>query len=131
MKSFRLPSDDLEYDILAKLWELGVGSVRELHEQLGQRDGLVYTTTAKVVDRLREKGLIERQPRGRAFIYRPRVAREEVEGARARKAVSRLFGTAPHAAVAALVDAVDAVDPKLLDELERLVIARRRSKDGA
>ena len=131
MKQFRLPSDDLEYDILAKLWELGVGSVRELHEQLGQRDGLVYTTTAKVVDRLREKGLIERQPRGRAFIYRPRVAREEVEGARARKAVSRLFGTAPHAAVAALVDAVDAVDPKLLDELERLVIARRRSKDGA
>ena len=131
MKSFRLPSDDLEYDILAKLWELGVGSVRELHEQLGQREGLVYTTTAKVVDRLREKGLLERQPRGRAFIYRPRVAREEVEGARARKAVSRLFGTAPHAAVAALVDAVDAVDPKLLDELERLVVARRRSKDGA
>jgi predicted transcriptional regulator len=131
MKQFRLPSDDLEYDILAKLWELGVGSVRELHEALGERDGLVYTTTAKVVDRLREKGLIERQPRGRAFIYRPRIAREEVEGARARKAVSRLFGAAPHAAVAALVDAVDAVDPKLLDELERLVVARRRWKDGA
>ena len=131
MKSFRLPSDDLEYDILTKLWDLGVGSVRELHEQLGQRDGLVYTTTAKVVDRLREKGLIERQPRGRAFIYRPRVAREDVESARARKAVSKLFGAAPHAAVAALVDAVDAVDPKLLDELERLIIARRRSKDGA
>ena len=131
MKQFRLPSDDLEYDILTKLWELGVGSVRELHEQLGQRGGLVYTTTAKVVDRLREKGLIERRPHGRAFIYRPRVAREDVESARARKAVSRLFGAAPHAAVAALVDAVDAVDPKLLDELERVVIARRRSKDGA
>ena len=133
MKKFRLPSDDLEYDILARLWEVGVGSVRELHQHLGERDGLVYTTTAKVVDRLREKGLIERQPRGRAFIYRPRVAREEVENARARKAVDRLFGAAPapHAAVAALVDAVDAVDPKLLDELERIVIARRRSKDGA
>jgi predicted transcriptional regulator len=130
MKHFRLPSDDLEYDILTKLWELGVGSVRELHEQLGERDGLVYTTTAKVVDRLREKGLIERQPRGRAFIYSPRVAREDVESARARKAVSRLFSAGPHAAVAALVDAVDAVDPKLLDELERLVIARRRAKDG-
>jgi predicted transcriptional regulator len=132
MKQFRLPSDDLEYDILARLWEVGVGSVRELHEHLGERNGLVYTTTAKVVDRLREKGLIERQPRGRAFIYRPRVAREEVESARARRAVSRLFGAspAPHAAVAALVDAVDAVDPKLLDELERIVVARRRSKDG-
>src|ERR1700716_2847728 len=131
MKQFRLPADDLEYAVLAKLWELGVASVRELHEQLGQRERLVYTTTAKVVDRLREKGLIQRQRDGRAFIYRPRVAREEVESARARNAVSRLFGAAPHAAVAALVEAVDAVDPKLLDELERIVIARRRSKDGA
>jgi predicted transcriptional regulator len=131
MKQFRLPADDLEYAVLAKLWELGVASVRELHEQLGQRDRLVYTTTAKVVDRLREKGLIQRQRDGRAFIYRPRVAREEVESARARNAVSRLFGAAPHAAVAALVEAVDAVDPGLLDELERVVAARRRSKDGA
>jgi predicted transcriptional regulator len=131
MKQFRLPADDLEYAVLAKLWELGVASVRELHEQLGQRERLVYTTTAKVVDRLREKGLIQRQRDGRAFIYRPRVAREEVESARARNAVSRLFGAAPHAAVAALVEAVDAVDPGLLDELERVVAARRRAKDGA
>ena len=130
MKQFRLPSEELEYDVLGKLWELGTGSVRDLHDQLGQ-ERVAYATTAKVVDRLREKGLIERYLSGYLFIYRPRVAREEVEGARARKAVSRLFGAAPHAAVAALVDAVDAVDPKLLDELERLVIARRRSKDGA
>jgi len=131
MKEFRLPSDELEYDVLAKLWELGTGSVRDLHDQLEQHEGLAYATTAKVVERLRAKGLIGRELKGYLYIYRPRVAREEVEGARARKAVSKLFGAAPHAAVAALVDAVDAVDPKLLDELERLVIARRRSKDGA
>jgi predicted transcriptional regulator len=130
MKEFRLPSDELEYDVLAKLWELGTGSIRDLHDQLGQ-ERVAYATTAKVVERLREKGLIERHLSGYLFIYRPQVAREEVEGARARKAVSRLFGAAPHAAVAALVDAVDEVDPKLLDELERLIIARRRSKDGA
>jgi predicted transcriptional regulator len=132
MKEFRLPSDDLEYDILAKLWALGTATVRQLHDKLDERDALAYTTTAKVVDRLREKGLIERHTSGKAFIYSPRVAREKVENARAHKAVSRLFGStpAPHAAVAALVDAVDAVDPKLLDELERIVLARRRSKDG-
>jgi len=133
MKQFRLPSDDLEYDVLAKLWMLGTATVRQLHDLLDERDALVYTTTAKVVDRLREKGLVERSSSGKAFLYRPRVAREEVENARAHKAVSRLFGAtaAPHAAVAALVEAVDAVDPTLLDELERIVIARRRSKDGA
>jgi predicted transcriptional regulator len=130
MSQFRLPSDELEYDVLAQLWELGRGSIRDLHDRLGH-DGLGYSTTAKVVERLREKGLIDRHVSGHQFIYLALVAREEVESARARKAVSRLFGAAPHAAVAALVEAVDAVDPRLLDELERLIIARRSSKDGA
>lgn len=131
MTRFRLPADDLEYEVLTQLFELGTASVRELHERLGAPQGLVYTTTAKVVDRLRQKGLIRRQARGHAFVYRPRVAREELERARARNVVNRLLGVTPRAAVAALVEAVDAVDPALLDELERAVTARQRSKHGA
>lgn len=131
MAGFRLPADDLEYAVLAELWQLGAASVRELHERLGARQGLVYTTTAKVIDRLRSKGLIQRQRRGNAYVYRSRVAREEVERERARNAVTRLLGATPRAAVAALVEAVDALDPALLEELERAVHARRRTKDGA
>lgn len=131
MASFRLPADDLEYAVLAQLWQLGSASVRELHDRLGARQGLVYTTTAKVVDRLRQKALIQRQRRGNAFVYRPRVAREEVERARARTAVTRLLGATPRAAVAALVEAVDDADPALLEELERAVLERRRRKHGA
>lgn len=128
---YRLPADDLEYTVLTQLWELGTASVRELHDRLGAPQGLVYTTTAKVVDRLREKGLVSRQPQGNAFVYRPRIARDEVERARARNAVSRFLGATPRAAVAALVEAVDAVDPELLDELERAVVERQRSRHGA
>ena len=131
MKSFVLPADELEYAVLTKLWELGAASVRDVHGRLARPEALVYTTIAKVIDRLRDKGLIQRERHGRAFVYRARIARELVERARARDAVSRLLGPAPHAAVAALVDAVDAVDPKLLDQLERAVAAHRRSKRGA
>lgn len=129
MTSFLLPADELEYAVLTQLWELGVASVRELHDQMGD-PSRVYTTTAKVIDRLRGKGLIRRQRRGKAFVYTPKVARPAVESARARLAVNRLLGATPHAAVAALVEAVDTFDPKLLDELERAVNARRRSTRG-
>ena len=130
MTRYRLPADDLEYAVLAELWRLGTASVRELHERIGAPQDLVYTTTAKVIDRLREKGLIQRQRKGAAFLYRPRVAREEVERARARNALTRLLGPAPRAAVAALVEAVDDLDPALLTELEQAVAARKRTKDG-
>ena len=131
MSSFRLPSDDLEYTVLSQLWELGSATVREMHILLGEPDGLVYTTTAKVIDRLHDKGLIQRERHGKAFVYRARVAREVVDQARARDTVGRLLGPRPHAAVAALVDAVGAVDPQLIDELERAVAVHRRSKHGA
>ncbi len=131
MPDFRLPADDLEYAVLSALWERGVGSVRDLYEQVGAPAGLVYTTIAKVVDRLRDKGLVERSRSGAAFVYAPAVQRETVESARARHMVDRLLGTRPRAAVAALVEAVDEIDPDLLQELERAIRSKRSSGHGA
>jgi predicted transcriptional regulator len=131
MRDRRLPADELEYAVLAALWELGTASVRELHECLGVPAGRVYTTTAKVVDRLREKSLIARRRERGTFVYRPAVERSVVEGARARQLVSRLLGPQPHAGVAALVEALDDVDPKLLEALERAIRNKRRLRHGA
>ena len=69
MTSFLLPADELEYAVLAKLWELGAASVRELHEHLGEPAGRVYTTTAKVIDRLRSKGLLSTSGRATRGLY--------------------------------------------------------------
>lgn len=130
MSSFVLPADELEYAVLTKLWELDTASVRDVYVQLGE-PRLAYTTIAKVIDRLRGKGLIQRERHGKAFMYVARIPREKVERARAEHAVRRLLGPAPLAAVASLVDAVDAVDPELLNALERAVAAHRRAKRGA
>lgn len=131
MSPFRLPADDLEYAVLTLLWELRAASVRALHERLGVPAGHVYTTTAKVVDRLRDKGLITRSKESGTFVYRPAVDRSEVERLRARHLVSRFLGSAPHAAAAALIDAMDEIDPDLLDELERAIQQKRRPEHGS
>lgn len=117
--------------MLTLLWELRTASVRELHERLGVPAGNVYTTTAKVVDRLRDKGLIARSREGNAYVYSPKVDRREVERVRARQLVSRFLGPVPHAAVAALVDAVSDIDPELLEELERAIQNKRSPGHGS
>ena len=69
MKSLiRLPGGDLEYAVLAKLQELGSASVRDIHMQVSEPKGLVYTTTAKVLDRLHAKRLVSRERKGMSFI---------------------------------------------------------------
>ncbi len=126
-----LPGGDLEYAVLAALWDLGLGSARDVHGRVGEPRGLVYTTITKVLDRLCDKGLIRRKKAGRAFVYQARVARGAVDQARARSVLAQMFGREPRPAMAALVDAVEAVDPRLLEELGRLVAARRRAGRGS
>ena len=130
MPRFRLPADDLEYAVLRALWDLRSASVRDLHQRVGAPEGLVYTTIAKVVDRLRDKTLIERRRQGGAFVYTPGVERSVVERARARQLMTRFLGPGPHAAVAALVDAVDDIDPQLLDALERAIQLKKEADHG-
>jgi predicted transcriptional regulator len=127
----RLPGAGLEYAVLAALWEAKEASARELHERVGAPAGLRYTTTGKVLDRLLDKGLVSRKPVGKAFRYRPAAPRQTVERARARESLGRLLGEAPIPAIARLVEAVEDLDPALLDELARAVNARRRSRRGS
>lgn len=131
MVRYSLPADDLEYAVLSSLWVLGTASVRDLHERVGVPAGYVYTTTAKVVDRLREKRLIERRRDGGVFVYRPAVDRAEVERWRARQLVDRFLGPEPRAAVAALVDAVGEIDPDLLRHLEQAILDRKALDHGS
>lgn len=127
-RRFDLPGGDLEYAVLSALWNLGVASGPDVHRAVGEPRGLVYTTIAKVLDRLREKSLVRRKRIGRSFTYQAIAGRETVTQARARDIVTRVLGDAPLPAMAALVDAVEAVDPELVDELERMVAERRANR---
>ncbi|HEV3115216.1 MAG TPA: BlaI/MecI/CopY family transcriptional regulator [Candidatus Binataceae bacterium] len=126
----KLPGGELEYAVLYSVCELRSASARDIYVQVGQPPGLAYTTIAKVLDRLRVKGLVERRRRGKLFVYRPRISRQVIEFARARVSLSKLLGSTPREAVATLVEAMESLDPALLEELERIVAARRETRDG-
>lgn len=125
-----IPGGKLEYAVLVALWERGQLSGRDVHRQIGAPLQLVYTTTAKVLDRLHTKGLVTRQRRGRVFVYAASAPRATVERVRAERTLVGLFGRQGRPALAALVDAVEAIDPALLDELAQAVEARRQCREA-
>jgi predicted transcriptional regulator len=128
-KSLRLPGGDLEYAVLYTVCELNTASAREVHLRVREPGGLAYTTIAKVLDRLHLKHLVMRRRRGRAFVYRSRVAREVIELTRAQAALRKLLASDLRPAMATLVEAMDSLSPELLDELDRAVAARRGTRD--
>jgi len=127
----KLPGGDLEYAVLHEVWTRGHATTREVYERVGEPRGVVYTTIAKVLDRLYAKGLVARERTGKVFIYTPGRKREVIERARLRAALAKILNPEVRPAMATLVDAVESLDPDLLDELARQIAARRRSRHGS
>jgi BlaI family penicillinase repressor len=123
-----LPGGKLEYAVLAALWDCGVATARDIHQRVGVPLGLVHTTTARVLDRLQAKRLVTRAKTGKSFGYRALFARPEIDRARLSRALSTFLTREPSPAMASLVDAIESIDPALIDELARAVEARRRSR---
>ncbi len=64
-----------EYDILRTLWKTGRLSVREVHDQLQETYGWAYTTTKTMMDRMVEKGLLNRESFHGIYLYQPMITR--------------------------------------------------------
>jgi BlaI family penicillinase repressor len=64
-----------EYDILRTLWKKGRLSVREVHDQLQETYGWAYTTTKTMMDRMVEKGLLNRESFHGIYLYKPMITR--------------------------------------------------------
>lgn len=125
-----LPKQDslgeLETRVLEVLWNSSEPlSVREVGAALRRRPALAYTTVMTVLDRLFEKGYVTRSKLGRAFAYRPRIAREALFAERAAAALSPQ-GPPANAVLSAFLDSVQARDPEVLERLAALIAARRR-----
>lgn len=85
----RRPTGGLEAEVLAALWASEDGATPgEVHESIGT--GLAYTTVMTILTRLWRKGLVERDRRGRAFVYRPAVSEAELAVRRMRTHLDRV-----------------------------------------
>jgi len=120
-----------EHLVLRAVWDNGPCTVRQIHEKVCEPRGLAYTTTATMLDRLCKKGLVTCDRDGRTLVYRSAGRENVVERERVRSLVDRILGADPGPAVAHLVDAVEKIDPDLLDRLSREVAARKRSRRGS
>jgi predicted transcriptional regulator len=132
ISSQRLQLGPLEIDVMEAMWQFGASNVRDVVGRLERK--LAYTTVMTTLDRLFKKGLLYREMTDRAFVYSPKVTREDWDRRRAGEMMAG-FLTGPeesrHLLLSCLVDAVGTHDAMLLDELEKKIQRKREelSKD--
>ncbi len=81
-----------ELEILGVLWQRGLASVREVHEELARNKDVGYTTTLKLMQIMNEKGLVKRDASVKTHIYQAAVSREKTQKHLLGKMIDGLFG---------------------------------------
>ncbi len=105
-----------ELQCLRKLWGRGEATVRNISDDLS--DPPTYSTVKKIVERLAEKGAIERVRKdGRAWVYRPSVSVPQMIRKEIRRFLDVAFDGAAAPLVAHLAD-MNAVSLEDLREIE-------------
>ena len=94
-----------ELEILKVLWDRSPLTVREVLETLNQTGTpRAYTSVMSILNIMAEKGLLEREPIGRAFRYRPAAEQQSTLGGLVNDVWQRAFGGSASALVAHLLE---------------------------
>ena len=109
-----------ELEVLKILWDRGASTVRQVWQVLNARRKRHYMSTKSLLDVMTDKGLLDRQRQGRAFVYRANVNRETALGQILDSLLGRVFEGSASALVAHLLDQAKP-SPKEMEAIRRTV----------
>lgn len=114
-----------ELAILSVLWDRGAQTVRQVHEEISKEKPSGYTTTLKLLQIMREKGLVTRDETARSHVYRAAIPESKVQQSLLDTLLERAFGGSTRKLVLRALSTKKASREELaeirkyLDEMER------------
>ncbi|NVM62676.1 putative transcriptional regulator [Mucilaginibacter sp. SG538B] len=93
-----------EMDVLRVLWQHGPSTVRFVHDKLNeQKEAVIYTSTLKLMQVMKEKGMLERDETNMKHIYSAAVEEDKVKGNMLGRFVDSMYNGSPSDLMVALL----------------------------
>ena len=94
-----------ELDVLQVLWQYGPNTVRFVHDKLNEQKSIVqYTSTLKLMQVMKEKGILSRDETNMKHIYSAAVAEGTVKGNLLGRFVDSMYNGSASSLMLALLD---------------------------
>jgi len=109
-----------EMDVLRVLWQHGPSTVRFVHDKLNeQKEAVIYTSTLKLMQVMKEKGMLERDETNMKHIYSAAVEESKVKGNMLGRFVDSMYNGSPSDLMVALLgnDKTSAEELRKIKEL--------------
>ncbi|MEW9669976.1 BlaI/MecI/CopY family transcriptional regulator [Ammoniphilus sp. 3BR4] len=119
----------LEAKIMDILWVAEELSIKEVQQRLEHQDKPVnFNTVMTVMNRLLEKGVLEKRMQGRLSLFRPIQSKEEFIEEQSKKITENLLDEFGGIVINHMIDAIKDVDQTVLEKLEQKI--QRLKKDN-
>ena len=109
-----------ELEVLQIIWEHGSCTVREVMNLLKPKRPRAYTSVMSLMNVMAEKGLLNQEPKGRAFIYSAKVSRDKTQSSMLSDLLNRAFDGSANALVAHLLQQAEP-NSEELDEIHKTI----------
>lgn len=93
-----------EMDVLQVLWRYGPSTVRFVHDKLNeQKEAVIYTSTLKLMQVMKEKGMLNRDESNMKHVYSAAVGEDSVKGNLLGRFVDSMYNGSPSSLMVALL----------------------------
>ncbi|SDG18214.1 BlaI/MecI/CopY family transcriptional regulator [Mucilaginibacter sp. P25] len=109
-----------EMDVLQVLWHHGPSTVRFVHDKLNeQKEAVIYTSTLKLMQVMKEKGMLNRDETNMKHVYSAAVEESRVKGNMLGRFVDSMYNGSPSDLIVALLgnDKTSAEELRKIKEL--------------
>jgi predicted transcriptional regulator len=120
MRNPLTPLGGTEMEVLREVWSLGRATARDVHDRISERRRLAYTTVMTVMKNLAEKGYLDYETEGTAYVYTAARPAEEVRASVLGGILDKVFGGSTASLVQALVQRETLSDAER-SEIRRLI----------
>lgn len=118
---------EAEWRVMKLLWDKSPRTANDIVETLEGSVDWNAQTIRTLINRLVQKGAIDFEKDGRAYLYYAKVKEREVQRAETHSFVSRVFDGAMKPMIAAFLEETELSEAEI-DELERL-LKKKKSKN--
>ncbi|MGZ3836396.1 MAG: BlaI/MecI/CopY family transcriptional regulator [Mucilaginibacter sp.] len=106
-----------EMDVLQVLWKYGPSTVRFVHDKLNeQKEAVIYTSTLKLMQVMKEKGMLGRDESNMKHVYSAALEEEKVKGNMLNRFMDSMYEGSPSSLMVALLGN----DKTSADELKKI-----------
>lgn len=111
----------LEAKIMDILWAGPEMAIKDVQHQLEREKPVNFNTVMTVMNRLVEKGILEKRQEGRSFLYQPVLTREQFLDNQSKELTHELIEEFGPLVVNHMLDALEEADPSLMEKLEQKI----------